>query len=463
MSSYVFKGACWTCDGRLKGNLDSRCNTTEENSPMHTTNDLLLPTFESVCPINQGVKCIPVITGGWKGTSKSVKCNGHNALLTDSTAMCIRGGTVGGRIQISSGHSSVVEGGALSLDEIGIHLNSISAERDKSSKANSSQKNDEPVNEDNRHTENVESSEEAVSNEKGIEIENVSPDEYRKKRWCSGRCPEEFSQNCLFRKSPSSELKFTNSSQKLKSNLISDVRDIYYCYDNSISGISYTLEDGTTINAALAHHHLIPGNECFEKKRFDGTCRYELLIKLANLFDYDVNNTLNGILLPTYSNMTLSGIPNKDKPKLFFNAMENASKICDRLENDENEKYIGAQLHVGQHVYEARMGLLKLEHPEAIKCRSYESIVLIDYLEMLQDYYLDKYETTCYMKDFDAEKNDFHKRINYISSELRRKINAFPRDGTRLSWLDKRVYVSFPAMLYDLGISIDEYNEKYNG
>ena len=460
MSSYVFDGADWIClpcgvKGTIKKNIGS---VSGIGKPMLTDIDMPSPNG-AVCPSNQGAPCVPTILLGWVNCSKTVKCNGHYALLSSSTASCARGG----EIHIIGGLPSIAEGAKFS-GVIGAESHSQSYEQPKASETANAQASVPPTDDDTDNDTTI--SEEKTSDESetnSTEKTFLSPDEYRKRRWCSGRCPAEYSQNCLFRKAAADGLKLTNSSQKLKGNLISDVRAIYERYDNSISEISYTPECGDPVNSALAHHHLIPGNECFEKKKFDGTCKYELLIKLANLFDYDVNNTLNGILLPTYSNKTLSGISGKEKPKMFYNAMTKASEICGQLENKENEKYIGAQLHVGQHVYEARMGLLKIEHPEAIRCRSYESIVLIDYLEMMQDFYLNRYETTCFMKDFDSEKKDFHKRINYISSELRKKVNAFPRDGTRLSWLDKRVYVSFPAMLYDLGISVDEYIEKYSG
>ena len=64
------------------------------------------------------------------------------------------------------------------------------------------------------------------------------------------------------------------------------------------------------------------------------------------------------------------------------------------------------------------------------------------------------------MKDKDKLCNDFNKRINDISEKLRKYICCFPEHRISSDLRDKP-YVSFPAMIYDLNISKEEYRNNY--
>lgn len=275
----------------------------------------------------------------------------------------------------------------------------------------------------------------------------------RKKHWCSGDCPEEYRNSCGFRSAPTS-LRYPNASGKLRVNLKEVHNPIY----NVVKNIS------RTHNFSIAHHHLIPGNECYGK--MDGEHhRYELLVKLGYLFDYDINTEENGILLPT-SNSTLESIPLGEneitKAEYYYKIMDmdlrNDTSVASFPPSERD--FVGSQLHIGQHTYDESLKTLREICPNAYKLRSYESIVISE-LDRLNNFYMDKYEDTCFMKNYESNKKAFFKHMNTIDNRLRKGINQFPNKDKEFSFLNKRIYVSFPAILYDMNISIKEYQKTY--
>lgn len=422
---------------------------------MLTTTDKPIPDGTGVCSAHEGAPCSPA-PSIWIGASSTVMVSGQPALLSSSTIQCLAGG---GIIKIKHQNNQVFQG---VFDPNTPNIDNVSP-----SSAPFSTAAPTVIVSTTEDIKIFTGSESTSDKREGAQIEASERDtpnstQCRTNCWCSGRCPEEFKEKCEFCESPDSKMLIASDSDKLKANLIKAFPDIYSHFAVALSGVQYRMEDAYRVDTSVAHHHLIPGNECYGRKKKDGGMYYPLLIKLGNMFQYNINCAENGILLPSFKNVQLSRIMEQEKPRLFYYVMDkdiaNSAQIVSL--DIAKRSIIGSQLHVGQHSYERRLGLLRSEHPELSLFRCYEAIVL-EYLDAFEEYYLERYETTCFMRDFDQEKKNYYKRMNAISDALRQKIRTFPHHGMRLSWLDRRALVSFPALLYDVDISLEEYLERY--
>ncbi len=419
---------------------------------MLTTSDKPIADGASVCSAHEGALCSPA-PSIWIGAASTVLVSGQPALLSSSTIPCLAGG---GIIKIRHQNNQVFQG---------IFAPNI----DNSSNSSASSSIVAPtiiagMAEENKISTYSESNSDKYESDQSEKSEQntINSTQCRTNCWCSGKCPEEFKGKCEFCESPDSKMLIASDAAKLKANLEKAFPDIYPHFASALSGVQYKMEDAYRVDTSVAHHHLIPGNECYGSKKKDGGMRYPLLIKLGNLFKYDINCAENGILLPSFTNVQLSRIMAQEKPRLFYYVMDkdiaNSEQIV--LLDSSKRGFIGSQLHVGQHSYEGRLKLLRAKHPELTSYRCYEDIVL-EYLDTFEEYYLETYEKTCFMRDYDQQKKNYFQRMNAISDALRQKICAFPHHGMKLSWLNKRVLVSFPALLYDVDISIEEYIERY--
>lgn len=448
----MFSGAEWICSLGGKGTIRNNSDVKSGFDGMLTTADKPLTDGTSVCAAREGAPCSP-ITSIWKGTSSSVMASGKAALLSSSTIPCLAGG---GMIKIKHQNNQVFFG-AIDSNIEGFSNGFDRQSSDSVTKTNTGETDTTPP------VSKLKSELERNA-DKELASEQIIPDaqQCRTNRWCSGKCPEEFKGKCSFCESPDNKVLIASDATKLRANLEKAFPNIYPQLAEALSGIQYKMEDAYRVDTSVAHHHLIPGNECYGRKQKNGEMRYPLLIKLGNLFKYSINCVENGILLPSFTNVQLSRILNKEKPRLFYYIMDKDIANSEQIVCLEQPKrsIIGSQLHVGQHSYESRLNVLRKEHPELALYRCYEDIVL-EYLDTFEEYYFERYETTCFIQNFEQEKNNYFQRMNAISDAIRQKICSFPHHGMRRSWLDKHALVSFPALLYDVGISIEEYLERY--
>lgn len=455
ISNFVFSGAEWICPLGGKGVIRNNSDVKSGIDGMLSISDKPIPDGTGVCAAHEGAPCSPT-PSVWMGASSSVMICGQPALLSSSTIPCLAGG---GIIKIKQQNNHVFQGFVASDSP---SIDSFSAEKSSSGEAINTVSTVETgvtVSDSSIETDLVE----RESNERLNSKDNFTDAEQcRTNCWCSGQCPAEFKGKCDFCESPDSKMLFASDAAKLKSNLEKAFPNIYSQLAAALSSIQYKMEDEYRIDTAVAHHHLVPGNECYGRKKKNGEMYYQLLIKLGNLFQYNINCAENGILLPSFSNVQLSRIMDQEKPRLFYYIMEKDIANSDQVKSSDSSagSIIGSQLHVGQHSYERRLRLLRSEHPELSLYRCYEDIVL-EYLDTFEEYYLERYETTCFMRNFEQEKKNYIQRMNAISTALRQKILSFPHHGMRLSWLDKRALVSFPALLYDVEIPVEEYLERY--
>lgn len=398
-----------------------------------------------VCASSEGAPCMPCILNStkWQVGSDNVFVAGKPALLSKSKIICARGGIITLNKQNSHIYDGFSDSGELCLDQTkskdGANIaNSVGAEAVFPDKDNGLR--EEP------------------------EFSGSTAEQCRSCCWCSGKCPAKYVKHCAFRESSEEQILKRSDSEKLSKNLKNAFPDLYSQAEKILSDLRFEMKDSCRIEISFAHHHLIPGNECYGKRRKNGKMLYPLLVKLGNLFGYDINCAENGILLPSFANSQLSQIEQHEKPELFYCIMD--KDVAKFHQSDyvgkPKQSIIGSQLHVGQHRYEKRLNLLRREHPELKKYRCYEDVVS-EYLDTFETYYYDRCETVCYMRDYEQEKKNYFLRMNSISDALRQKVLSFPHHGMRLSWLDRRALVSFPALLYDVGIAVEEYLERYMG
>lgn len=483
---FACSGAKWNCTCGGYGTIESNTKVELAEKFILTTKDK--PRFGyGICSAGNGIPCAPQVFPLWRKISK-ITCCGNKALLDGSYIPCLRGGT----ITIKSPNQKEVEynDSFLSRPKLSSlpkpYRKMLEKQAERQDSKNEKHQKDHKKKHQKASSFHLASENSRIKKHlsKTTQDNNISFEEpakiststtniqsnpkpkpgsssppvpsaaiLRQKHWCSGNCPEEYKNNCGFRCAPC-QLLYENDSVSLKKNLRNKHYSLYELVEN-ISNIQHF---------SIAHHHLIPGNECYGKMDGDHH-RYELLLKLGYFFNYDINIGENGILLPSPKNTSGAGetnSPEDTKAEQYYNLMEKDLHNNNLLMNFSRTErsFVGSQLHCGPHTYEQPLKNLRKEHPEAHKIRSYEAIVIAE-LDLLGNFYMDMYEDTCFMEDYEKSKKEFFNRITSISNRLKERINQFSSYNKTLGYLNKRVYVSFPALLYNMNISLTEYQEKY--
>ena len=454
MNQFVYSGARWSCPNGGHGTISNFNGVELASGGLLTTADKPVTDGTGICALHEGAPCTPTFSS-WIGASPDVICGGHNALLDTSMIPCAGGGTA----IIDSLITNVCTG----------FIGNVEYKEDDVIKNEPSPPNEPMDQADHTVSDLNDSASIQDSVFKEIEEPFSSPEILREKKWCMGRCPSDFQNHCRFCTASSKEMNHKNDSSVLRGNMKSFDEASFTVCEGHIRSIQYPVVN-PRIQATAAKHHIIPGNACFKKS--------PLLIKLGNLFDYDINSGLNGILLPTFSNLSDW---NDQKSELYAFTMKRASELLNEIHDNRVENIMGAQLHIGPHSFEKQLIRLNPDvqsdeidyhqkmkllikmiskiHPQIKTFRSYEKIVIEDYLQPLELHYQKRYEHTCYMRDFEREKNGFHDKMNQISSEVRHKIKQFPRQGAAFGMLNHQAYVSFAALLYDLDIPVEEWEQ----
>ena len=479
MSNYVYSGASWTCSNGVSGIIRNNNSAKVNKGGILTVADMPLLDKPIVCPVGQGAPCFPPMS--WIRPSRNVTCNYIPVLLSNSFILCPFGGVIrisksSNNVKTAFGLSVNFSGGNTNVDspvgkeQIGTSENnqphSSDIQPSPSVKADSFQNYE--LEEEKFEKGNDNSVIEAnIIKDNPIAEEPSSVEDNRKNKWCCGRCPKEFKDNCDFCKAPENSIannQLNNNSDILKNNLQS-----IFGYDKVAEKIRNTkikLKANYEVDRLVPqHHHIISGNEClYRRKKEDNTMLFPLLVKLANLFKYNVNSFLNGIILPGYNTQKLTNIINIEKYELAYKVME--KEIGNTNESfgfaPEIYKFTGSQLHFGQHTYENDLIKLKskfkYKYPILNFMKVYEKIVL-KYLNILSEkVYKNRYEKTCFMRDYNKEKKFFEDYLNSISEKIRKNIKEFPRKGKLNLSFEEPAYVSLSAMAYDIGISVEELN-----
>ena len=238
-------------------------------------------------------------------------------------------------------------------------------------------------------------------------------DEFKEYALCSLSCenPEE----CEYINA-SSEV--NNDSDKLFKNFSNDITEKYIKKENSI--------------ITLAAHHIIPGNEVFKK--------HKGLVKLANIYDYDINNKQNCILLPCKVESLDESV--KIGP---FDVMS----------------MLGKQWHCGHHRY--NISKVKfIENNSQGEILNYEEAVdrelnkIEDYLKNNNVCFSKNYENIKFKKNKETPKKytstNFKERMNYRSEKIKNKLNKFKENSKE----SNPFYVSAIAYQYAFSIPISK-------
>ena len=192
------------------------------------------------------------------------------------------------------------------------------------------------------------------------------------------------------------EIDGSKNAQQLAANMKAHCPDYHIEFDR-IKNLSF---EG--INFSVAHHHLIPANQCFAK--------YPKLVKLGNFYGYDINNYRNGILLPT-SNMKFESLNQR---------LEAATYAMIHL---------GLQWHLSHHNYSmpgSIDNLIKSRRP----LKSYKAAV--DELLRAVEYNLVD-QLKCPLDNRQDGSKKFHDVMNAVDNMIRRKLLAF-KDNPRGSY-----------------------------
>ena len=163
-----------------------------------------------------------------------------------------------------------------------------------------------------------------------------------------------------------------------------------------------------------ARHHIIPAKQCFAIVR--------RLARMAMAVGYDINNSENGIGLPTVNNpYTYNGVTKnfgeftdpKIKEDIAFDVMDNTGK----------------QWHVGNHSYKIKSK--EPEEPEKMKDEGKLPHLPYD-LEVIDRLIreMSQWEEAKLCQKTKDDSDKYIKAMNAISKEIRGKLDAFKKGGS---------------------------------
>lgn len=221
----------------------------------------------------------------------------------------------------------------------------------------------------------------------------------------------------------------SKNARMLKDNIGKDEFDLYAKECGNIAGTLFGKE-----TYSIAHHHIIPANQCFKQ--------YPEIVKLANYYEYDINNALNGICLPTM-NVGYDKQPLEQRLEIAFLAMQK----------------LGKQWHKGPH------GYLKLV--DEIECINKEVDDLFLDSRPFKDYktsvneYLEQFrikltnECRCREANYAEQAEQFCNTMNHICGKIAKKLRMFETDPKK----SHSFFVSKIAFYYAYYDKLKDYQD----
>lgn len=218
------------------------------------------------------------------------------------------------------------------------------------------------------------------------------------------------------------EITVQNDSQKLRRNYYNDQEFQEECerYFRKEQSGNEKLAPNLFGNQA---HHMISGNQCFmEKNAETSALKFGVLVRLANFFGYDINQSTNCILLPS---------PVEDTVKDSTALQDSAFDVMLAM---------GAQWHSGGHAYQLdtisqeNIANYYRKHPEKYK-NTGNSKIISNYKELvcgeLEKLVSRKYSRKqCLLKDSRKKKEVFFKEMNLISAKIKGFLDKFSQSPT---------------------------------
>lgn len=199
-------------------------------------------------------------------------------------------------------------------------------------------------------------------------------------------------------------------SAKLAKNMKNHCAD----YQSECDRIKNLSLDG--VHYSVAHHHMIPGNQCFKQ--------FPRLVKLANFYGYDINNHLNGIALPStqksFEDLT-------EHIRAAFNAMQRLGLQWHKAHHQFSLDKLRAddEPFVFQKIRAEFDRLFKNERSIVVYTEAVNQL-----LEAVENHFIKR--SKCPMEDREAGAKEFHAAMNEVDDIIRKKLSAFkgnPRDS----------------------------------
>lgn len=410
-------------------------NNVKFNGSNALTNSTKLSGNFGACkniPLGQspsGGKCIlnPMMQN-WQNCSNNIDIRGKKLLTEKSCINC----TMGGKISVNINNTNIDN----NAQSININIPTITIKNDNKNISNNELNNSF---ESSSFEKKVLDSNESFSKskDKSIYQYNTNPKEKNIPQHnddnidyickCGGnfsKCPPQYRESCTYIKISNSVLNsdIGNNSEKLKKNLqekfsgsnCKKCKFNEYCY-NSVQMYTLHLTDGSTIDIIPTYHHLIPVKEAFSK--------HSILVKFANLVEYDINNANNGICL----------ITNKGNISENTNTLYKSIEIMDELKtqlhrthhsykNMKNDISVMNTLDTFKHYFKINPFLAKAQFYDGSDYITNVEILLKRAEKKLENVYKNK----CLMQlDINQLKTLFQNIMDILDKEIYTKLDSF--------------------------------------
>lgn len=358
-------------------------------------------TNQSKCEVKTPLPC-PILTasaggtptncqlqqGQWISVSNKLRCKKHAVLTTQSYTQCIYGGIIKPIGTDSISNIKTVQNIQDISRQISNDNNKLDVNANKNHEVNTNKTSD-------------------IQQEDDIKKDNTKDTLYirRNCKHCSDK------ENCNYF---NSSLDIKNNSSTLSKNFKS-YRTIEW--DNYLSFHEQKNQELKTGNWKIAAHHIISGNQVLMSKNKEGELKYGALIKLANYFQYNINNALNCIMLPTNESN--------------FGQMEKLNKTASAY---EVMGYMKRQWHVGGHQYTIDKETLQSmetfyqKYPEQYVSSSTSDFFKNYKLAMEEemDKLLMKYSRSqCWKKNYHKKQECFLNDLNNLSLKIEKYLLNF--------------------------------------
>ena len=376
-------------------------------------------------PKNPPSPCVYVQGPVWNNTSKDIKIHGKMALTERSCTTCM---SFGGKISPVRPLAISVKRGAVSTGKDHSKGNAPTAENDVQNK------NKEAIKEKKQENISQDRPKEAVIGTMEYPQEGCNEKiDFQKEinnLYCPFNAESEKCRNCDYVKTPSEHMlnwETDSRGQKMISTKQPSVilRNNYrMCFPQAEEKEEFEIKRYDL--AAVAAHHMVPVKDMLRKQSGERYSSIDFWVKLANYYEYDINEALNCCLLPSARRDVHIGnySTDQEKEQIKFQIME----------------ILGKQWHGGKgHEY---------NHYD------YSHVVrnLRNYVEQLRKDILNKFglqsRDVCRADHYEEGREQFEKRMHKLLVNIKDKLDGFrndPKDSTPY-------YVSEIAMRYAYGI-----------
>lgn len=398
-----------------------------------------LLTAQSGGTVPQPCRLNPAIPVIWKNVNKKIKINGRPVLTSDSTCTCIAGGRI-----IPVNYEKLV-----SIKNTSVNFSGFNNTDTKNSEAIQDKTNIADTNTvcDSQDTGNVYMENDVCSDNKDI----ISVIEENNLHSFASNCRCDY-ENCKERDTCeyfNTQIYVQNDSTALSNNFKSERTAEWneYILKHNEKNI-----ESTEGSWRIAAHHIISGNQVLLMKDSSGNVVYGDIVKLANYFKYNVNNSINCIMLPTNESN--------------FGEKEPLGKIANAY---EVMYLMGRQWHVGGHKYSLSKDTLNNlkdfydKNPEQYPVPG-NSAFFSNYQTAMKEE-MDKLQAgireQCWKKNYEHKREKFISKLNKVSKNVEEKLLAF-KENPRKSF---PFFVSKVAVEYAYNIPATSkivvlYNDK---